>query len=91
MGSNRQQQDVQRLMATGILGQATVQSLRDTGLTIDENPQVEFDLLVSVDGWEPYVVSHRQAISRIVLANFQTGSQVPVRVDPSDAQRVLIG
>jgi hypothetical protein len=91
MGSNPQQQDAHRLMATGIVGQATVTALRDTGVMIDENPQVEFDLLVSVEGWEPYLVAHRQAISRIVLANFQTGSQVPVRVDPSDAQRVLIG
>ncbi len=90
MGST-QQQEAQRLMATGIIGHATVRALHDTGLLVNENPLVEFDLLVSVGGWEPYVVTHRQAISRIVLANFQAGAEIPVRVDPSDAQRVLIG
>lgn len=90
MGST-QQQDAQRLMATGIIGQATVRELRETGLSVDASPLVEFDLLVAVDGWDPYAVTHRQPISRIVLANFQGGTRIPVRVDPSDAHHVLIG
>jgi hypothetical protein len=87
----RQQADAQRLMATGLIGQATVQAVRDTGMTINENPQVEFDLLVSVDGREAYPVTHRQVVSRLVLANFQAGASIPVRVDPADPTRVLIG
>lgn len=87
----RQQADAQRLMATGITGQATVQALRETGATLDENPQVEFELLVTVDGSSPYPVTHRQAVSRLVMANFQPGASIPVRIDPSDPTRVLIG
>src|SRR5262249_26134440 len=87
----RQQADAQRLMATGLIGQATVQAVRDTGMTINENPQVEFDLLVSVDGSEAYPVTHRQVVSRLVLSNFQPGAAIPVRVDPADPSRVLIG
>ncbi|MDO8185678.1 hypothetical protein Q5424_23505 [Conexibacter sp. JD483] len=88
---SRQQADAQRLMATGLIGQATVESLRDTGMTINDNPQIEFDLLVTVDGREAYPVTHRQAVSRLVLANFQPGASIPVRVDPADPTRVLIG
>jgi len=88
---NQHQREVQRLMATGIIAQATVQALRDTGRTFGEHPQVEFDLLVSLPGSEPYAVTHVQPISRIVLANFRPGAQIPVRVDPADAHRVLIG
>lgn len=88
---SRQQADAQRLMATGLIGQATVQALRDTGMMINENPQVEFDLLVSVDGREPYPVTHRQVVSRLVISNFQPGASIPVRVDPADPTRVLIG
>ncbi|MDW5595297.1 DUF3592 domain-containing protein [Conexibacter stalactiti] len=88
---SRQQADAQRLMATGLIGQATVQALRDTGMTINENPQVEFDLLVSVDGRDPYPVTHRQVVSRLVISNFQPGASIPVRVDPADPTRVLIG
>lgn len=84
-------QDAQRLMATGLLGRATVQSVRETGTTIDENPQIEFELLVTVDDREAYSVTHRQAVSPLVLANFQPGASIPVRVDPADPLRVLIG
>lgn len=87
----RQQADAQRLMATGLIAQATVQAVRDTGMTINQNPQVEFDLLVAVDNREPYEVTHRQVVSRLVLANFQPGASIPVRVDPADPSRVLIG
>lgn len=85
------QGDAQRLMATRLIAQATVEQVRETGATIDENPQIEFDLLVSVDGREPYAVTHRQAVSRLVLANFSPGTSIPVRVDPVDPTRVLIG
>lgn len=88
---SRQQADTQRLMATGLIGQATVESLRDTGMTINDNPQIEFDLLVTVESRDPYPVTHRQAVSRLVLANFQPGASIPVRVDPADPTRVLIG
>jgi hypothetical protein len=87
----RQQAEAQRLMATGLVAQATVQTVRDTGLTVNENPQVEFELLVSVDGRAPYPVIHRQVVSRLVIGNFQPGTSIPIRVDPADRTRVLIG
>jgi hypothetical protein len=87
----QQRTDAQRLMATGLLGQATVQALRDTGAVVNDNPQIEFDLLVTVDERDPYPVTHRQVVSRLVLANFQPGASIPVRIDPADPGRVLIG
>jgi len=87
----RRQADAQRLMATGLVGQATVEALRDTGMTINGNPHVAFELLVTVEGGDPYPVTHRQAVSRLVISNFQPGASIPVRVDPADRTRVLIG
>jgi len=87
----RQQAEAQRLMATGLFGQATVEALRETGLTVNDNPQVEFDLRVTVEGGAPYPVTHRQVVSRMVISNFQPGASIPVRVDPADRTRVLIG
>ena len=80
----------QRLMATGRQGTATVTAIRDTGLTVNENPQVELDLQVSVDGTAPYAVTHRQVVSRVAIPAFQPGATVPVRVDPADPQTLLI-
>jgi hypothetical protein len=80
----------QRLMATGRQGTATVTAIRDTGLTVNENPQVELDLQVAVDGAAPYAVTHRQVVSRVAIPAFQPGATVPVRVDPADPQTLLI-
>src|SRR3954469_23462952 len=61
MGEMAQQaQDAQRLMQVGRVGQATVVAIRDTGVTINENPQAELDLQVTIDGATPYPVTHRQ-------------------------------
>src|SRR3954466_9485107 len=73
-----------RLRAPGRQGTATVTAIRDTGLTVNENPQVELDLQVQVDGAAPYAVTHRQVVSRVAIPAFQPGATVPVRVDPAD-------
>ncbi|HEY4276622.1 MAG TPA: hypothetical protein VGM91_00290 [Conexibacter sp.] len=90
-GLGRRQVETQRLMATGLIGHATVRELRDTEVLVNDNPLIEFELLVSVEDRGPYLVTHRQVVSRLVLANFQPGTSIPVRVDPADPDRVLIG
>jgi hypothetical protein len=80
----------QRLMASGRVGRAIVTARRDTGVVVNDNPEVELELQVSVDGGPRYPVTHRQIISRLVTANFAPGAIVPVRVDPIDPQRLLI-
>ncbi|WP_027007436.1 DUF3592 domain-containing protein [Conexibacter woesei] len=81
----------QHLMANGQAGSATITAVRDTGMTINDNPTVEMDLDVSLGGGEPYAVTHRQTISRIAIPSFQPGATVPVRVDPADRTSLMIG
>jgi hypothetical protein len=85
-----EQQKAKRLMATGLVGQAVITGVRDTGATVNENPVVEFDLRVALDGHPPYAVAHRQVVSRLVVGNFAPGATVPVRVDPDNAGEVMI-
>ena len=87
---NSDGQKAQHLMANGRVGTATVQALRDTGMTVNDNPGVELDLSVSVDGGAAYAVTHRQVISRIAIASFQPGATLPVRVDPADPQSLIV-
>jgi hypothetical protein len=47
--------------------------------------------MVTVEGREPYPVKHRQVISPVVMANFQPGSTITVRVDPADQSKIIIG
>ena len=86
-----QQQRAQMLMATGLVGQATIDSITDTGVTINENPEVEFALTVTVPGGEPYKAALKQVVSRLAIAGFQPGATVPVRVSPDDPQVLMIG
>lgn len=80
----------QRLNQVGRIGTATVTALRDTGVTINEDPEVELDLLVTLEGVEPYMVTHRQVIYRLAVAGFQPGATVPVKVDPQDLQSLIV-
>lgn len=86
-----QQQKAQMLMTTGIVGQATVDSINDSGVTVNDNPQVEFVLDVTLPGREPYKASLTQVVSRLAIAGFQPGATVPVRVSPDDPQVLMIG
>ena len=86
----RHAEHAQRLLATGRQGTATVTALRDTGVTIDDNPQVELDLDVAVEGMPVYPVTHRQVISRLAIAGFQPGATLPVRVDPQHPRSLVI-
>jgi hypothetical protein len=82
--------DAQRLQTTGRPGTAVVLALRDTGASVNDNPQVELDLQVTLDGVAPYNVTHRQVISRLATASFQPGASVGVKVDPQDLQKLIV-
>jgi hypothetical protein len=82
---------MQRLQARGVAGTAVVMAARDTGATVGMDPEVEFDLEVSVGAAAaPYAVTQRQVVSQLALGNMGEGASVPVRVDPGDPQSVLI-
>ncbi|MGD0165727.1 MAG: hypothetical protein ABSC51_00350 [Gaiellaceae bacterium] len=86
-----QQQKTQMLMTTGVVGQATIDSITDTGVTINENPEVAFGLTVTIPGRDPYQATLKQVISRLAVAGYQPGATVPVHVSPDDPQVLMIG
>ena len=79
------------LYQTGIQGSATVVSVADTGMFVNEAPVLLLELQVSVPGREPYTVTHKQLVSHAALANFQPGKTFPVRVSPQDPTELIIG
>jgi hypothetical protein len=84
------QQKAQHLMASGRQGSAVITEVRQTGMFVNENPQVEMDLQVTVEGLPSYTVTHRQVIAQIAIPQFQPGATVPVRVDPEEPQSLII-
>jgi hypothetical protein len=89
-GLAAEQQKTAALMASGIVGQARIDAISDTGMTVNDNPQVQFNLTVTIPGRDPYAASLTQVVSRIAIGSFQPGATVPVRVSPTDPQTLMI-
>jgi len=83
-------QKAQHLSANGRPGTATITALRQTGTFVNENPEVEMDLEVTVDGMQTYPATHRQVIAMIAAPQFQPGSTVPVKVDPAEPTSLIV-
>ncbi len=83
-------QKAQYLMAAGQAGQATIAAIRQTGTMVNYNPECELDLQVTVNGSAPYPVTHRQVVAQVALPSFQPGATVPVRVDPTNPQSLIV-
>lgn len=78
-------------ISKAIRGHAVVKSVTTTGVTHEENPEVELVLTVELPGRAPYEASVRQVLSRQVLHNLRPGRPVSVAVDPDDPARLEIG
>lgn len=79
-----------RLQKTGIPGKATVLEVKDTGVTINNNPQVKLLLEIRNSFGQKYTASCRTLVSRINPFAFQPGMEVQVKIDPKNEQNVVI-
>jgi len=80
----------ERLANEGVDGTATIQQLVATGKTVNMQPELQFQMSVDVNG-SVSEVTHTQVVSPALIGQLQPGAQVPVKVDPSDHSRLLIG
>ena len=79
-----QRKRAEELMAKGTQGEATILSLQDTGMLINNNPRVTVQLEIRMPNMAPYQVTKTMTVPMIRLAQVQTGSVVQVMVDMSD-------
>jgi hypothetical protein len=85
-----EQEKAAALIATGIVAHARIDAVADTGVMVNENPRVQFDLTVTRPGRDPYSASLTQVVSRLVMGNFRPGATVPVRISPDDPLVLMI-
>ena len=79
-----------RIDAAGLPGQATVTGLTQTGMSLNDNPQMEMNLSVSLPGMQPYEASRKEFVPLMLLPQVQVGSVLPVHVDRDDPAKVII-
>jgi hypothetical protein len=79
----------EEVLETGIVGSATVASLKETWLRFNDCPVVQFSLSVEAGG-AAYPVEVKQAVDPELLEQLSTGSVVAVRVDRENHKKVVI-
>jgi len=79
-----------RLKKTGIRGKALIKEVRDTGITVNNSPQVKLVVEVKNSLGQRYNATLRTLVSRLQPNLFQTGMTVPVLIDPNDENKMII-
>jgi hypothetical protein len=82
--------ETDRIVASGLAGTATVTGLTQTGMALNDQPQIDMELLVSIPGRAPYPAHRTEFVPLILLARLSSGQPLPVRVDPGDPQNVIV-
>jgi hypothetical protein len=79
-----------RLQKTGLPGTARILEVRDTGVTINNNPQVKLKLEVKDSLGQRYNTECRLLVSRINPNAYSVGMELPVKIDPKNQQNVVV-
>jgi len=79
-----------RLLKTGVSARAVIKELRDTGVTVNNAPQVKLLLEVSPPTGAPYLVETKTLISRLEIPSFQPGTELAVKIDPNNKNKIAI-
>ena len=79
-----------RLRKTGIPGKALIKAVHDTGVTINNQPQVKLELGIKNYLGKTYTATIRTLVSRLDPGMYSQGMTVPVLVDPKNEQIVVI-
>jgi hypothetical protein len=79
-----------RAQADGLVGEATIRSLREGGPYVNERPTITMELDVAISGHERYRAQARQRVGRLVIGRLEPGATIPVRVDRNDLQAVVV-
>lgn len=79
-----------RLQKTGLPGKARILEVKDTGVTINNNPQIKLTLEVKNSLGQKYTTQCRVLVSRINPGAYQPGMEVPVKIDPKNELNVVL-
>jgi hypothetical protein len=78
------------VLQDGIPARAKIVGVRQTGVMLNNQPQIAFDLEVQPPGGTPYRAQAKAIIPMINIPQFQPGAEVPVKIHPSDPTQVVM-
>ncbi len=86
LGSMRRQ----KLMQTGVSANAQILSVWQTGMYVNEQPQIGMKLQVNPPNGQPFEAETKMVVSMIQIPQFQPGQLVEVKYDPAKPNEVAI-
>jgi hypothetical protein len=87
---SRQVAENNRLLETGMEGTASILSLRQTGMYVNNQPQVEMELQIDAPRHGSYKATKKQIVPLILLGRLSGGLPLAVKVDPADRNKFAI-
>jgi hypothetical protein len=87
---NKRADQSEQLKLTGIPGRATILELTQTGMYINEQPQVKLKLRVEPQGQQPYELEKRITVPLVALGALSSGHPLNVYVDRADSSKIAI-
>ena len=82
--------EAKRIRRVGQAAEAVVLEIRDTGITVNDDPVVDFRLEVRPVNGAPYEVTTRGLVGRLDVPQVQPGAVLPVAIDPADPLKVAL-
>ena len=80
-----------RLLKTGLPTRALVKRIWETGMTVNNDPVLGFEVeVVDPKGVAPYLASVQQIIPRILVGGVLPGSVLGIETDPEDPEQIAI-
>jgi hypothetical protein len=81
---------VQPEIKNGVTAQAKVVKVWDTGVTVNDNPQIGLLLEVSPVNEAPFQSEIKTIVSRLNVSLIQPGTSVQIKYDPTNPKRIQI-
>jgi len=79
-----------KLLQSGEPAMAVIISAQQTGMLVNHNPEVLFQLEITRQDGTTYAAQSRMGVQMIHLGSIQAGNQIHVRIDPQNPQNVAI-
>jgi hypothetical protein len=79
-----------RIKTQGVAGQAQITGMRQTGVYLNEQPQVELQLQVTTQMHGSYPVTVKEYIPLMLIGSLSNGRPLPVKVDPANPNNIVI-
>jgi hypothetical protein len=82
--------EAQRIKTQGVAGQATITGMRQTGVSVNDQPQIELQLQVEDQMYGSRQITVKEYVPLMMLGTLSSGRPLPVKVDPANPNNVVI-